>query len=62
MNMVPTSTGAAKAVTSVITDLKGKFDGIAIRVPVITGSISDLTFLLNRPTTKEEINQSYNFV
>lgn len=58
MNMVPTSTGAAKAVTSVITDLKGKFDGIAIRVPVITGSISDLTFVVNKATTKEEVNQT----
>lgn len=57
MNMVPTSTGAAKAVTSVITDLKKKFDGIAIRVPVVTGSISDLTFIVNRQTTKEEVNQ-----
>jgi glyceraldehyde 3-phosphate dehydrogenase len=55
-NMVPTSTGAAKAVTSVITDLKGKFDGIAIRVPVITGSISDLTFIVGKPTTVEEVN------
>lgn len=58
MNMVPTSTGAAKAVTSVMTDLKGKFDGIAIRVPVVTGSISDLTFIVNKPTTKEEVNQT----
>ncbi len=57
MNMVPTSTGAAKAVTSVITDLKGKFDGVAIRVPVVTGSISDLTFIVGRPTSKEEVNQ-----
>jgi glyceraldehyde-3-phosphate dehydrogenase type I len=57
-NMVPTSTGAAKAVTSVITDLKGKFDGIAIRVPVITGSISDLTYIVSRPTTKQEVNQT----
>jgi glyceraldehyde-3-phosphate dehydrogenase type I len=57
LNMVPTSTGAAKAVTSVITDLKGKFDGIAIRVPVVTGSISDLTFVVGRPTSKEEVNQ-----
>jgi glyceraldehyde 3-phosphate dehydrogenase len=56
-NMVPTSTGAAKAVTSVIAGLKGKFDGIAIRVPVITGSITDLTFIVGRPTSKEEVNQ-----
>ncbi len=59
MNMVPTSTGAAKAVTHVITDLKGKFDGIAIRVPVVTGSISDLTFVVSKPTSKEEVNQLF---
>lgn len=59
MNMVPTSTGAAKAVTKVITDLKGKFDGIAIRVPVITGSISDLTYVVDKPTTVEEVNQLF---
>lgn len=58
LNMVPTSTGAAKAVTSVITDLKGKFGGIAIRVPVVTGSISDLTYVVNKATTKEEVNQA----
>jgi len=58
LNMVPTSTGAAKAVTSVITDLKGKFGGIAIRVPVVTGSISDLTFVVEKQTTKEEVNQA----
>lgn len=57
MNMVPTSTGAAKAVTSVITDLKGKFGGIAVRVPVVTGSISDLTYIVEKPTTVEEVNQ-----
>jgi len=57
-NMVPTSTGAAKAVTSVITDLKGKFDGIAIRVPVVTGSISDLTFIVAKNTSKDEVNQA----
>lgn len=59
MNMVPTSTGAAKAVTKVITDLKGKFDGIAIRVPVITGSISDLTYIVSTNTTVEEVNQLF---
>jgi glyceraldehyde-3-phosphate dehydrogenase type I len=58
MNMVPTTTGAAKAVTSVITDLKNKFDGIAIRVPVVTGSISDLTFVVEKATSKEEVNQT----
>jgi len=55
-NIVPTSTGAAIAVTKVITDLAGKFDGIAIRVPVIAGSIADITFITKRNTTVEEIN------
>lgn len=55
-NIVPTSTGAAVAVTKAITDLEGKFDGIAIRVPVITGSIADITFIAKRDTTVEEVN------
>jgi glyceraldehyde-3-phosphate dehydrogenase type I len=58
MNMVPTSTGAAKAVTQTIPALKGLFDGIAVRVPVITGSISDLTFLLDKKVTYEEVNNA----
>lgn len=58
MNMVPTSTGAAKAVTAVMTELKGKFDGVAIRVPILTGSISDLTYLVVKPTTVEAVNQA----
>lgn len=56
-NMVPTSTGAAKAVTEVISSLKGKFDGIAIRVPVVAGSLADITFIAKRNTTVEEVNQ-----
>ena len=55
-NLAPSSTGAAIAVTQVIPSLEGKFDGIAVRVPVITGSLSDVTFLAGRPTTKEEVN------
>ncbi len=55
-NIVPSTTGAAIAVTEVITDLKGKFDGLAFRIPVITGSLSDVTFLAKRNTTVEEIN------
>lgn len=55
-NMVPTSTGAAKAVTKVITELSGKFDGLSIRVPIIAGSIADITFISKRPTTVEEVN------
>ena len=55
-NIVPSSTGAAIAVTEVITGLKGLFDGIAMRVPVITGSIADLTFVAARETSTEEVN------
>lgn len=55
-NIVPASTGAATAVTEVVTDLKGKFDGIAMRVPVITGSVADVTFISKRPTSVEEVN------
>jgi glyceraldehyde 3-phosphate dehydrogenase len=57
-NIVPTTTGAATAVTETIPELKGLFDGLSIRVPVPVGSISDMTFLLNRETTVEEINKA----
>lgn len=56
MNIVPSSTGAAIAVTKVITGLAGKFDGVSMRVPVITGSIVDVTFITKRPTSKDEVN------
>lgn len=56
LNMVPTTTGAAKAVSLVIPELKGKLDGFAIRVPTPDVSIVDLTCELGRPTTKEEVN------
>lgn len=56
-NIVPTSTGAAKATTKAHTDLEGKFDGIAIRVPVPVGSIVDITFIASKKTTVEEVNQ-----
>lgn len=56
-NMIPASTGAAIAVTEAVPDLKGKFDGISIRVPVITGSIADITFIAKRKTSVEEVNQ-----
>ena len=55
-NIVPTSTGAAIAVTKAFPKLVGLFDGIAIRVPVIAGSIVDVTFISKRPTSVEEIN------
>lgn len=56
-NIIPSTTGAAIAVTRVIKELEGKFDGIALRVPVITGSIADITFISKRKTSVEEINE-----
>lgn len=58
-NIIPTSTGAAIAVTKVITDLENKFDGIAMRVPVIVGSVADITFIAKRNTTVEEVNELF---
>lgn len=56
-NIVPSSTGAAIAVTKALPSLSGKFDGISIRVPVIVGSIVDITFIAKRNTTADEVNQ-----
>ena len=56
INIVPTSTGAAKAIGLVLPQLKGKLDGYALRVPVPTGSATDLTFEAGRETTAEEVN------
>jgi glyceraldehyde 3-phosphate dehydrogenase len=56
MNQIPTTTGAARAIGLVIPDLKGKLDGIAIRVPVPTGSVVDLVAELEKRTTKEELD------
>ncbi len=56
VNLVPTSTGAAKAVSLVLPQLKGKLDGYAVRVPVITGSMTDLTFEAEKPVDVESIN------
>jgi glyceraldehyde 3-phosphate dehydrogenase len=56
LNIVPTSTGAAKAVALVLPELKGKLDGYALRVPTPTGSATDLTFTASRETSVEEIN------
>jgi len=58
-NIVPTSTGAAIATTEVIPELKGLFDGISLRVPVITGSISDFVFVTKNKVTREDINQAF---
>ena len=56
-NMIPSTTGAATAVTKALTSLAGKFDGIAIRVPLLTGSLADITFLAKRKTSVEEVNK-----
>jgi glyceraldehyde 3-phosphate dehydrogenase len=56
LNIVPTTTGAAKAVALVLPELKGRLDGYALRVPVPTGSATDLTFEAGRETTVEEVN------
>ena len=56
-NIIPSTTGAAIAVTKVIKELEGKFDGIALRVPVVSGSIADITFVAKRKTSVEEINE-----
>ncbi len=58
VNLIPTSTGAAKAVGLVLPELKGKLDGASIRVPVPNVSLVDLTFQATRPTTSEEINKA----
>ncbi len=55
-NIVPTSTGAAIAVTKALPQLEKKFDGVSFRVPVVAGSIADICFISKRPTTVEEIN------
>jgi glyceraldehyde 3-phosphate dehydrogenase len=58
-NLVPTTTGAAKAVALTVTSLKGKFDGLSVRVPTSVVSLSDVTMLLKRNTTIEEINDVF---
>ena len=60
-NIVPASTGAASAIGKVIPSLEGKLDGSALRVPVPTGSVVDLTLELNRNVTKEEINKLFEY-
>jgi glyceraldehyde 3-phosphate dehydrogenase (phosphorylating) len=59
LNIIPTSTGAAKALALVIPDLKGKFDGFSLRVPTPTVSVVDFTAEVSRPTTVEEINDAF---
>jgi glyceraldehyde 3-phosphate dehydrogenase len=59
INIVPTSTGAAKAIGLVLPELKGKLDGYALRVPVPTGSVTDLTAEVSKPTSVEDINAAF---
>lgn len=56
MNLIPTSTGAAIATTLALPQLKGKFDGVSVRTPIVVGSLSDITFIAKRETSVEEIN------
>jgi len=58
-NLVPTSTGAAKATTRAVPQLDGKFDGIAIRAPIQVGSIADIVLVTNRPTSPEDVNDVF---
>ena len=58
VNVIPTSTGAAKAIGLVIPEMKGKLDGIAMRVPVTDGSVTDLFVQLGRETSKDEVNEA----
>lgn len=58
LNIVPTTTGAAIAATQTIPEIKGKFDGLAFRVPVPVGSVSDITAVLKKEVTKEEVNEA----
>ncbi len=57
VNIIPSSTGAAVAVTKAYPSLEGKFDGISLRVPVVCGSIADITFVAKRDTSAEEVNE-----
>src|SRR3712207_8779901 len=58
LSMIPTSTGAAKAVALVLPELKGKFDGISVRVPTPNVSLVDVVITVGRETTTEEVNQA----
>jgi len=59
INLIPTSTGAARAIGVVLPELKGKVDGISVRAPVPTGSVTDLVVRLSRETTVEEVNEAF---
>ena len=58
MNIIPTTTGAAVAVTKVLPELKGRLDGMAMRVPVSDGSVVDLVAILQQKVTKEAVNDA----
>jgi glyceraldehyde 3-phosphate dehydrogenase len=58
-NLVPTSTGAARATTRAMPELAGKFDGIAVRAPIPVGSVADIVFVASRPTTADEVNDAF---
>ncbi len=59
LNIVPSTTGAAKAVVKTLPALKGKIDGMALRVPVATGSFSDISVVVEKQTTVEEVNKKF---
>ena len=59
INLIPTSTGAAKAIGLVLPELQGKVDGISVRAPVATGSLTDLVVMLGRETSIDEVNDAY---
>ena len=58
-SLIPTTTGSATAITVIYPELKGKLNGLAVRVPLLNGSLTDCVFELDRPTTKEEVNQLF---
>ena len=60
VNIIPTSTGAADAITSIFTDLQGKIDGMAIRVPIPSGSITDFTCTVKKKTTADAVNKLFS--
>jgi glyceraldehyde 3-phosphate dehydrogenase len=59
VNIIPTTTGAARALALVIPELKGRFDGMSLRVPTVTVSVVDFVADLRRPTTKDEVNDAF---
>ena len=58
-NLVPTSTGAAQGTTRAVPELAGRFGGIAVRAPIPVGSIADIVFVANRPTSPQEVNDAF---